>query len=450
MIAKNGMPVLEEYAHKTGLDRLKNTNILYINHLISDAMLVAVALKQAGANVHTVGIPYGSIDSDERRWVIDEYQKIGPLRFPIVQNSLEFRAKMHDCVASTLNDMSMLEGPLMIVEDGGYAFPILHGLSYREQFKKCIGAVEHTSRGMWNYKYMELDAKPRTPRLIEKPAITIANTKLKNAHEPVFVAHGIVYELINLLKKEQEFLPFRNIAVLGNGKIGNPIANLIESMGANVHVVDPKGSTLFDKRKIQTSLTHELFQICSIFVGASGSPAVTQKQLISFLAEDASSSQKFFASASSKNIEFEAVIKTFDEMTLNKRLCKKTFGSGAIVYKENIPEFGLQYTVDRGGTQRKFSVLAEGYPIIFYPCHTQGAPVRAFDPVMTQLFLAACALRTTHSSLEHVVHTLDDVTSHIDDTDPLKSLLDDKALLWHWCELNGLNPSAYLQQIGYE
>lgn len=444
------MPALEEYAQKTGPNRLGNTNILYINHLISDAMMVALALKQAGANVHTVGIPYGSVDSDERRWVINEYRKIGPTHFPIVQNSLEFRTKMRECVLSTLDDMRSLDGPLMIVEDGGYAFPILHEPLHRDQLQACIGAVEHTSRGMWNYKYMEVDGTPRTPRILEKPAITIANTKLKNVHEPVFVAHGIVYELVAMLKKEHEFLPFRNVAVLGNGKIGNPIADLIQSMGANVNVVDPRGNNLFDTRKIHTLLTQDLFRECTIFVGASGSPSIKRKQLVSFLEQDTGPSQKFFASASSKNIEFETVIRTFDELSKNKKFCKDTFGTGAVMRKKNIPEFGLQYTVDKAGMQRKFSVLAEGYPVIFYPRHTQGGPVKPFDPVMTQLFLAACALRTTHSSLEHTVYSLDEVSSQIDDSDPLKLLLNDKTLLWRWCELNGLNPSIYLKQIGYE
>lgn len=450
VIAQNGLPALEEYASKVGNEHFKGVQILYINHLISDAMMVALAMKEAGADVRTVGIPYGSLDSDERRWVIEEYKKIGPLEYPIVENCLTFRQKMRECVLESLREIDPHGKPLMIVEDGGYAFPVLHEPGQEDLLDLCVGAVEHTARGMWNYQYMEVDQAPQTPRLLQRPAITIANSKLKNAHEPIFVAQAIVHDLVSLLKKEHEFLPFRNVAVLGNGRIGRPIAELIAKMGANVETIDPRPADLAEGRTVHLMLTPEIFSHSSIFVGASGTPAVSREQLLNFLAHDKNVAQKFFASASSKNIEFEEVIRVFDDMTANQELCERVFGESSSMAKENISEFGLRYTLTSNGTKRQFSVLAEGYPLIFYPRHSQGGPIKPFDPVMTQLFLAACALRSKYASLENRVHTLDEMRENFTHDEPLESLLDDRMLLRRWCELVDLNPDSYFRQIGYE
>jgi len=131
-------------------------------------------------------------------------------------------------------------------------------------------------------------------------------------------------------------------------------------------------------------------------------------------------------------------------------LSEQVFGAGSSISRLNIPEFGLQYVLDSNGTKRRFSVLAEGYPLIFYPRHSQGGPIKPFDPVMTQLFLAACAMRSKYSALENRVHTLDEMRDMFTTDDPLEPLLDDKMLLRRWCELCHLNPDSYLHQIKYE
>lgn len=443
------MPLLAEYAASIGPDHFKGTQILYINHLISDALMTALALKQAGAGVSVVGIPYGATDSDERQWVIEEYRKIGNTRFPVVENVLHFRDQMRSCVLSALAELDLKQGPFMIVEDGGYAFPILHEPAQRHMLEACIGAVEHTARGMWNYQYMEVDKTPRTPRMLEKPAITIANSQLKSRHEPVFVAQAVVHELVSVLTRHHEFLPFKKVTVLGNGRIGKPIADLIRMLGATVETVDPRLNSS-EQTGVNSSLNQELFSESTFFVGASGMPSITRDQLLSFLANDYSSADKFFASASSKNVEFEEVISTFDQLSNDADFCGSVFGVGSSVSKENIPEFGLQYTVKTGGASRTFSIIGEGYPIIFYPKHIHGGPSKPFDPVMTQQFLAAYTLREKCAVLENKVYSLDEVRQACSDDMQLANLLDDKALLRRWCELNGIDPASYFRHIRYE
>jgi len=442
------MPLLAEYAEKIGSRHLSGIRVLYINHMISDALMTAAALKKAGAEMSIVGIPYGSTDSGERRWVIDEYNKLGNFRFPVVENVQEFRALMRQCVLEALAEIQTGAGDFMIVEDGGYAFPLLHDGNHEQILDACIGGVEHTARGMWNYQFMEVDATPVTPRVLRKPAITVANSKLKSAHEPLFVAHAVVHEFVSVLTRNHEFLPFQQVAVLGNGRIGKPIATLLRTLGATVEAVDPRPQNA--QANVHTALTQALFSSSRFFMGASGTPSVSYDQLMEFLRNDPNGGDKIFASASSKNIEFTEVIRALDILTVDRNVRDQVLGSDRSMTKENIPEFGLQYTLNGQGSTRKFSILGEGYPIIFYPRHTHGAPSKPFDPVMTQLFLAACTMRSKYIELENRVYSLDEVRQACVDNDDLATLLDDKILLRRWCELNGLDSASYFQHIKYE
>jgi hypothetical protein len=74
------------------------------------------------------------------------------------------------------------------------------------------------------------------------------------------------------------------------------------------------------------------------------------------------------------------------------------------------PGVGLPYRVELdGGSVKTVVLLAHGYPVIFFPPDTRGAPNRAMDPVMTQLLLAACGLPDGHASLDRCVYTVEDL-----------------------------------------
>ena len=203
----------EEYTRLVDQDHFRGTRILYINHVISDAVLTALAFK-TGATMHIIGVPYGSMHSAERQWVRDEYRKIGKTLIPEIEDPLEFRTKMRASVEEVLHDLEKTSEPLLIVEDGGYAFPVMHEQQYVSCLDRTLGAVEHTARGMWNYQFMEVDGEPRTPRILNKPALTIAKSRLKHAHEPPFVAQGVMHELLAVLKSQNEFIQFKNATIL--------------------------------------------------------------------------------------------------------------------------------------------------------------------------------------------------------------------------------------------
>jgi hypothetical protein len=97
-------------------------------------------------------------------------------------------------------------------------------------------------------------------------------------------------------------------------------------------------------------------------------------------------------------------------------------------------------------------VLGQGYPVIFYPPETHGAPNRAMDPVMTQLFLAAAGLPTSAAAgLPSRVHDLDALRTlpPMLLPAPWHDLLDEAGLLAAWCHANHLDWDTYRTRIGF-
>jgi hypothetical protein len=120
------------------------------------------------------------------------------------------------------------------------------------------------------------------------------------------------------------------------------------------------------------------------------------------------------------------------------------------VLSELDPGVGLRYRVElEDGTVKTCVLLAHGYPVIFFPPDTHGAPNRAMDPVMSQLLLAAGGLPDGHASLDQRVYSVDDLRDLDTLPEPWTALVDEEALLRRWCHHNHLDPHGYLRRIGF-
>jgi hypothetical protein len=219
-----GMPLLNHYVTTLGPSLLAGVHILYVNHLISDSLMVARGFKRLGARLTSIAIPYSGIYGPVQRAVHQGFKHLGPTYLPIVSHPSQFPAAMSVAVRraiAQLTDGLPAGERWMIVEDGGYAFPGLHDdPTLHPHLPSCMGAVEHTTRGKLNYQYLETDATPTIPRALQRPAVTIAGSRLKTCHEGGFVAQALVDECGFLLRKDHQFLRYRPVVVVGSGRIG--------------------------------------------------------------------------------------------------------------------------------------------------------------------------------------------------------------------------------------
>jgi hypothetical protein len=446
-----GMPLLDHYVTTLGSTVLAGMEILYVNHLISDSLMVARGFKRLGARLTTIAIPYSGIYGPVQRAVHQGFKHLGPTFLPRVSHPSQFPAAMSVAVRRAIAQLTRAlptGGRWMIVEDGGYVFPALHDdPTLHKHLASCVGAVEHTTRGKLNYQYLETDAAPTRPRQLQRPAVTIAGSRLKTAHEGGFVAQALVDECGFLLRKDHQFLRYRPVVVVGYGRIGRALARELKSLDATVIVVDPNvaATDTVHVTTLAEALRHGVFLV----FGATGIPSMTPADLGAFLREH-NQDTLYLASGSSKQIEFSQIVAFFQQARTDPGLLREIAGRDGRVLCELDPGVGLRYRVEfDDGTVKTCVLLAHGYPVIFFPPDTHGAPNRAMDPVMTQLLLAACGLPEGHASLDRRVYTVEDLRELGGLRQPWRALVDEAALLRRWCHSNRLDPDRYLRHIGF-
>lgn len=447
-----GMPLLNRFVTELGPGLLADTEILYVNHLISDSLMVARGFRQLGARLTSIAIPYSGIYGPVQRAVHEGFKHLGPTFLPRVSHPDQFPAAMAVAVRRTIAQLTQglaASGRWMIVEDGGYAFPALHDdPTLRSHLASCVGAVEHTTRGKLNYQYLETDATPTRPRHLQRPAVTISGSRLKTAHEGGFVAQALVDECGVLLRKDHQFLRYRPVVVVGYGRIGRALARELQRLQATVMVADPNVLAT-DTAQPLTTLAEALHRGVFLIFGATGIPSMTPADLGIFL-RNPDRDLLYLASASSKQIEFSQILAFFQQTRTNPHLLREVAGRDGRVLCELDPAVGLRYRVElEGGAVKTCVLLAHGYPVIFFPPDTHGAPNRAMDPVMTQLLLAACGLPHGHTSLDPRVYTVDDLRSLGELPPSWRALVDEAGLLRRWCHHNHLDPDRYLRRIGF-
>ncbi|MGH8903942.1 MAG: hypothetical protein ACRDYA_20265 [Egibacteraceae bacterium] len=450
-----GMPLLEAQLLALDPQTLADVHVLYVNHAISDALMVARAFRRLGAQVTSVLVPYRGGQGETQQAVYEAFRFVGPTFAPRTQRPGGFARTMATAVSGAVRKVAVSAAASghrwMIVEDGGYVFPRLHDDPALQRYLACcLGAVEHTTRGRLNYEFLELDGSPCNRRNLGRPAVTIASSQLKTTHEPGFVAQGLIDECGWLLRRDHQFLRHRSVTVVGYGRVGSALADGLGSQDADVTVVDP-AVDIVDPAHTLTSLSEAIRRGTFLVFGATGVPSMTVDDLAVWLREGRQDIL-YLASASSKDLEFAHVTDFFRRAQTDPSLLRYVSGRDGVVTCRPDPHLGTRYSVNlTDGSAKTCVLLADGCPVIFFPPDTHGAPNRAMDPVMTQLFLAACGLAHAHEALDARVYTVDDLRSLAPPRIPAAwaALMDEEGLLTQWCALEQIDPASYLRHIGF-
>lgn len=453
-----GMPLLARAAaeHRGALT---GVTILYINHAISDALMVARALSVAGATLVNVLVPYRGVEDRGHQALRRAFDSLGKTYAPPPQHPSLFASEMAATVATAIEyaaETAAAAGTRwMIVEDGGYAFPALHDRNDLAPYlTHCLGAVEHTTRGRWNYECLETDAAPRTPRVLRRPAVTVSGSRLKTSHEAGYIAQALVDECNWLLRRDHQFLRARKALVVGYGRVGRALAQALMRLGVGITVHDTASANTCDgltRGDLVSAIEDGVFLV----FGATGTSSFNNAALEAFVRRSPSSIL-YLASASSKAVEFSEAISRLEQAVADKTIAAELAGPGGTVVSNLDPEVGLRYSItirgSAGERTKTLVLLGNGYPVIFYPAQTHGAPNRAMDPVMTQLYLAAVGLPMASVNLVPRVYDVNALKGMPTESLPVawKTLVDEESLLSRWCEANEIEWSAYRQEIGFE
>lgn len=240
---------------------------------------------------------------------------------------------------------------LLIIEDGGYLAPFLNQLclekkSLRESLQYycfsqqqiqefessadlslpldqwlkllLIGSIEHTRNGY--------DALMRVYEKFQQlafPACTIAISKLKRFKEGDEVAISILHAVESMLHILGFVISQRNVLVLGSkGTIGAPLRrHLLERISGHVLGVDlqiASGNSLekdsgFGEVHSLEELPDEVLGECDLFIGVIGQ-SILNKEGLERLFRHSRSDQLFFASGSTKKVEFSHLTQFLHEL----------------------------------------------------------------------------------------------------------------------------------------
>ncbi len=244
-----------------------------------------------------------------QRAVHQGFKHLGPTFPPRVSHPSQFPAAMAVAARRAIAQLTQglpAGGRWMIVEDGGYVFPALHDdPTLHAHLASCVGAVEHTTRGMLNDQYLEVDATPTLPRRLGRPAVTIAGSRLKTAHEGGFIAQALVDECGFLLRKDHQFLRYRPVVVVGYGRIGHALARALASLDAEVTVADPNVAAT-DTGEPVTTLAEALRSGVFLVFGATGIPSITPADLGVYLRERDSDRDTLYLASNQRKLRLPA------------------------------------------------------------------------------------------------------------------------------------------------
>jgi S-adenosylhomocysteine hydrolase len=251
--------------------------------------------------------------------------------------------------------------PTVVVDDGGYILPCLH--EHFEPFLSLFrGVVEQTMSGIW---------KLEPYRDLRVPIFSVAESDLKATVE----AHGVAQAALTSLRRllPHESFDARAAVVVGFGRIGQALSEILCRHNVEVHVVDTEPAMLVAARergfKVASSLSGLLTRIEPRYLFACARPGAVDAESLLAIRCDC-----VLASVASRD-------ESFDKEALETRFRAEPLGS-----------LGTRYT--QGA--RSLLLVADGFPVNFH--FSESMPNQQSDLVMASLLVGAVSLAHTRTA----------------------------------------------------
>ncbi len=260
MIRKVDLPLLRTAMRKVPKPIFSSLSLLLIQHLLKDTISLIRSFLTLGANVTTIGIPYWYDENIIKVMKKENFELYTPTFPPDDYIETVLKQIIEKCKTDNQK--------FLIVEDGGYAVPLLH-TKLQDGLEYCIGAVEQTARGMWR----DEDIKGG----VTIPVLTIARAKVKSTIEPSFIGEAVIDNVKMLLKRDGDFLRGKKVVVVGYGTIGRKIAEeaMLNKAIVKVTDTDPFNQAEAALSGFETDTLDFLIRDCDIIIGASGKPSIS-------------------------------------------------------------------------------------------------------------------------------------------------------------------------------
>ncbi len=243
----------------------------------------------------------------------------------------------------------------LVIDDGGYILPELH--RHFEPFLTLFkGVVEQTTSGIWKLEpFSDLRV----------PVFSVAESDLKATVEAQGVAQATLTSVRRLLPHEK--FDGRVAVVVGFGRIGEAIAEVLRRHNVEVHVVDDSAAMQVRARErgfpSYASLPELLRGISPRYVFACGRPGCVERSGLMAIRGDCA-----LISVTSRDV-------AIDKAALGDSFTAEPLGT-----------LGTRYIRDG----QSLLLLADGFPVNFH--FAESMPNQQSDLVMASLLLGAISL----------------------------------------------------------
>lgn len=350
-----------------GKQPFKRKLVLMVLHFLSDLVPFVKAVAKLGAEYKDMILIAKPYPYSRRDHVSHELEVLGVRVFRASQQEGVSQVA-RDVLSQLKLDTARQSQRVLIIEDGGYFGPLLHGADYISLLERCDGIVEQTARGIWNYD----NIKP-----IQVPILNVAESDFKAEYEAPEIGRVTVQNIGRFVPNVK--LSGRSALLLGFGSIGEQVvSHLNRAFNIGVLVVDNKELPYLrakHRRDIVSNAYPEFSKVPDVLlenvrlvVGTTGRTSVT-KDVMEKLPDGC-----ILASTSS------------DQKEIDLKALTDLAGTDIKVIEEGNTEYS--FVVE--GRRKTLTVLAEGYPINFYAA--ESLPNDSIDPIMTFLLLCGIEL----------------------------------------------------------
>lgn len=346
--------------------------VLMILHLLTDFASMIMELEKVGldsSRTKIIGIPY-STKEYVRRWLLEKSYDVAVSDY---DDYLGIYNQVEKALKEQLEICKKENKKLLIIEDGGYAVPILHK-KFREYIPYVVGAVEQTANGIWADK--ELEGRGE----LKIPVMNVAESKYKKNVESRLVGQAIVMNIRNLLSKIGTGIN-KKALVVGFGATGSMVAKELQNAGANVSVSDTDLTGLHSAKGSSYTICENLLEGITdkdLIVGCTGKVWLTQHEM-SRLKHGV-----YIVNATSKRLEIDYQ----DLEALRQDRVKM--------------ENSIGYTYEIGSDRREIHLLADGFPVNFF--ENESIPDEQIQFILA--LMAASAIELLQNEYEPGIHDI--------------------------------------------
>lgn len=357
------LPTLSVFAYKEETV-FKDFVVILIQHLLSDFVHFVKALRKYGAIIdHTfiIGIPYSTKDIVLDYLSNEGYKNVkSPLYYP-------FNPIVKDTIEKAIETAKKNSKKILIVEDGGYAVPIIHS-DFKHEIDIIHGAVEQTANGIWRDKEIIKDGSP-----LGFPVINVAESNLKKEQESPLIGRAVCKNIEILFGKSFFGLIRKKIGLMGFGSTGTEIATVLQSSNCELLIFDDREERLSQAKDLGFTVANDVehfIEKSNLIIEATGNIWCNSNEIL-MLNHDS-----YFVSGSSKRLGIN-----YDEFS---RLVK-------IDSQIHLPGVGSRYTLQNN---HDITLLADGFPINFFSA--ESVPDNEIAFIYALLFEAARVLASSN------------------------------------------------------